>query len=96
MVKGLVMGLAKETKGKKMRIGYNTKDGILWVDHKGKPPCLYCGKLVGVASMDGPGVCVPCDLGQDSNGNKRTYKEMMKLSVAAQERLEGWRKGNDN
>lgn len=33
----------------------------------GKMPCMWCGKPVTAESADGPGVCVPCDMGMKTD-----------------------------
>jgi len=41
----------------------------------GKIPCMWCGKMVTEASMDGPGVCGLCDTGYKTDETTKEFRK---------------------
>lgn len=41
----------------------------------GKMPCMWCGEIVVMPSMSGPGVCASCDLGIKYDKSLRIFRK---------------------
>jgi hypothetical protein len=55
------------------------------------PPCLYCDTPVTSPSCDGPIVCAPCDLGQNTDGSRWSDEDYTRLRANANAKIVAWR-----